>query len=297
MTKIDGTAGFLTRSMMTASERVMGRFMRAPDDHTPAAGGDVKPAGDPPKADPAKPAADPAASVLFPNEGGDPPKPDPAAGDPAKPKAEDWKEYVPDPKKSDAENAAAKVEHDKTKPAAPDAGDVVPADGKYTFTMPEGVEVDQEMVDALSPAFKEIGLTGKQAQQLADKFTEMQTARAKAYADKPEGQWSMASYAYFQKNGTPEKWADTAKADKEIGGTKWDGTVKTAVRAVNTLGSPGLKEYFEASGAGNHPEVIRFMAKVGAMIKEDNPADGGAGGSGKPAEAAHVLFPNDAPKG
>ncbi len=247
-------------------------------------------AGDPPK-------VDPAASVLFPNEG----EPKPAAGDPPKegdkPKAEDWKEYVPDPKKSDAENAAAKVEHDKTKPAAPDAGDVVPADGKYTITAPEGMQVDQEMVDALAPAFKEIGLTGKQAQQLADKFTEMQTKRAKEYADKPEGQWSMASYAYFQKNGTPDKWADTAKTDKEIGGARWDGTVSTAVRAVNTLGSPGLKEYFEASGAGNHPEVIRFMAKVGAMIKEDSPAADGAGGSAKPAEAAHILFKDDVPKG
>jgi hypothetical protein len=39
------------------------------------------------------------------------------------------------------------------------------------------------------------------------------------------------------------------------------------------------------------------MAKVGAMIKEDSPATGGAGGDGKPAEAAHVLFPNDKPKG
>ncbi|MHB0785584.1 hypothetical protein [Bradyrhizobium sp. 5.13L] len=282
-------ARHLRSTAMFEGEGVVGGGAAAP------AAGDVKPA-----ADPAKPAADPAASVLFPNEGGDP-KASPAAGDPPKegdkPKAEDWKEYVADPKKSDAENAAAKVEHDKTKPAAPDAGDVVPADGKYTITAPEGVQVDQEMVDALAPAFKEIGLTGKQAQQLADKFTEMQTKRATEYANKPEGQWSMASYAYFQKNGTPDKWADTAKSDKDIGGTKWDGTVSTAVRAVNTLGSPGLKEYFEASGAGNHPEVIRFMAKVGAMIKEDNPADGGAGGSGKPVDAAHMLFPNDAPKG
>lgn len=262
-------------------------------------GGGEKPAATPPAGDPAKPAADPAASVLFPNEGGDP---KPAAGDPPKEggKPADWKEYVPDPAKSEAENAAAKAEHDKSKPAAADALDVVPADGKYTITMPDGVQADQELIDALSPDFKEFGLTGKQAQKLADRFAEVQTKRAKEYADKPEGQWSMASYAYFQKNGTPDKWAETAKADKEIGGAKWDakgGTVETAVRAVNTLGTPGLKEYFEASGAGNHPEVIRFMAKVGAMIKEDNPADGGAGGSGKPAEAAHVLFPNDAPKG
>ncbi|UPK31833.1 hypothetical protein IVB18_26245 [Bradyrhizobium sp. 186] len=268
--------------MMTASERVMGRFMRAPE-HPPAAtppAGEVKPAGD------VKPAPDPAASVLFPKEG-EQPKPEPAAGDPPKegdkPKAEDWKEYVADPAKSEADNATAKAAHDKTKPAAADPADTVPADGKYTLAMPEGVQVDQATLDALSPEFKEMGLTNKQAQKLADKFIEAQQKQA---ADKGKA-WGE----------TVTGWVDQAKADKEIGGDKWDGTVKTATRAVNTLGTPALKEYLEATGGGNHPELIRFMAKVGAMIKEDNPADGGAGGSGKPAEAAHVLFPHDAPKG
>jgi len=250
-------------------------------------GGDVKPAATP-AADPAKPAADPAASVLFPKEGGDDGKKgekaetDPPAGGEGD-KGKDWKEYVADPKKTDAENAAAKVEHDKTKPAAADPADVVPADGKYTLAMPEGVQVDQAMVDALGPEFKELGLTNKQAQKLADKFIGIQQQRAsdqgKAWGERVSG------------------WADEAKADKEIGGTKWDGTVKDATRAVNSLGTPALKEYLEATGGGNHPELIRFMAKVGAMIKEDNPAVGGAEGAGKAAEAAHMLFPNDVPKG
>lgn len=280
MATIKAKSAFLSMSSMgamTANERVMRRYMRDGEGHPPA-GGDVKPAGDPP----VKPDAD--ASVLFPKEG-DAPKPDASAGDKKEgegDKPADWKEYVVDPAKSEADNAAAKVEHDKTKPPAKDAADVVPADGKYTLAMPEGVEVDQELVDALGPEFKELGLTGKQAQKLADKFIEMQTGRAKKQGET----WG----------ATVSGWVDTAKADKEIGGDKWDGTVKTATRAVNTLGTPALKEYLEATGGGNHPELIRFMAKVGAMIKEDNPA-GGDGGGSKPAEAAHLLFPNDAPKG
>ena len=96
---------------------------------------------------------------------------------------------------------------------------------------------------------------------------------------------------------TIQKWADDAKADKEIGGDKWDGTVKSAQRAINTLGTPALKEYLQASGGGNHPELIRVFAKVGGLIKEDSPPSDGPGGHGKPADPAHVLFPNDAPKG
>lgn len=234
----------------------------------------------------------PAETVLFPDENksadgsaGDPPKDDADKG-----AAGDWKEYENDPAKSEAENAAAKAEHDKTKPAGKDdkdkktdPADTVPEDGKYTLTMPEGVEVDAELLDAVSPRFKELGLTTKQAQALTDDFIKVQQQRATKQA---EG-WGE----------TIQKWADDAKSDKDIGGTKWDATVKDSRRAVSTLGTPALREYLNASGGGNHPELIRFMAKVGSMIKEDNPAAGGAEGAGKPVEPAHILFKNDAPKG
>lgn len=234
------------------------------------------PAGDTP------PAAAPApgeGSVLFPTET----PPAAAAGD-APPAAGEWKEYVADPAKSDEENAAAKAEHDKTKPAAADDPLAkVPEDGKYTLTMPDGVELDAELADALGPEFKDLGLTHAQAQKLVDKYIAIQSKRA---GEQSEG---------FAK--TVAGWADTAKKDAEIGGDKWDATVQVAQRAVNALGTPALKEYLNASGGGNHPEVIRFMAKAGALIAEDNPASGGAEGRGKPAEAAYTLFPTDAPKG
>lgn len=235
---------------------------------------------------PAAPAPD-AGSILFPNDapaGGDPKPADPPAGDkPAAPApaAGDWKEYVPDPAKSAEENATAKAEHDKAKPVA-DA-DKVPEDGKYALTMPEGIELDAELAEALGPDFKELNLTNAQAQKLVDKYISIQQARAEKQS---EG---------FAK--VVEGWADTAKKDAEIGGDKWDASVQAAQRAVNRLGTPALKEYLNASGGGNHPELIRFMAKAGAMIQEDNPASGGAGGQSKPAEAAYTLFPSDAPKG
>jgi hypothetical protein len=232
-------------------------------------------------------------SILFPKEGEES-KPDLAAGDDktgkegeGENKAADWKEYANDPAKSEAENAAAKAEHDKTKPAddksKDDPANKVPEDGKYALTMPEGVEVDQALLDAVGPEFKELGLTNAQAQKLADRFIKVEQDRG---ADRMK-RWGE----------TVSGWVDTAKADKDMGGDKWKGTVSDAQRAVNTIGTPDLKNYLEATGGGNHPELIRFMAKVGAMIKEDNPADGGAGGASKPADPAHILFKNDVPKG
>ena len=234
----------------------------------------------------AAPAETPATpeSVLFPAENEKPAES--AAGEaPAVDAAADWKEYTPDPAKSEADNAAAKVEHDKTKPAdkPADPADKVPEDGKYTLTMPEGVEVDQELLDAVGSDFKELGLTSGQAQKLADKFTSVMQKRAE---DQTKGWGERIA-----------KWADDAKTDKDIGGDKWNATVSNATRFTNAFGTPALKEYLNASGGGNHPELIRVFAKAGEMIREDNPASGGASGAGKPAEAAHLLFPNDAPKG
>ena len=227
-----------------------------------------------------------AGSVLFPSEGDQAGDDQSGAGDASQQAAGDWKEYEPDPAKSDDENAAAKAEHDKAKPAADKAkgpGDEVPADGKYDLKMPDGVELDAELAEALGPEFKDLGLTNAQAQKLVDKYIELQQARGGKQAEA----WA----------GTVQKWADDAKADKEIGGAKWDNTVAASQRAVKTLGTPELREYLNASGGGNHPELIRFMAKVGAMISEDTPASGGAEGKGKPADAAYTLFPSDAPKG
>lgn len=227
----------------------------------------------------------PSESILYPNEGkgGDEKPADPPAGDDKG--GGDWKEYDPDPNKTDEENAAAKAEHDKSKPddKSDDPADKVPEDGKYSLTMPDGVELDQELLDAVGGDFKELGLTNKQAQALADKFIKVQQDRT----EKQMKGWGE----------TVEKWASDAKSDKEMGGVNWDATSKNARRAVEKLGTPELGDYLNASGGGNHPELIRFMAKVGAMIKEDNPASGGAEGAGRPVDPAHVLYPNDAPKG
>lgn len=238
-------------------------------------------------------------SVLFPEEGkkegegGNEGQSNPPAGQ------SDWKEYQNDPAKTEAENAAAKVEHDKTKPAdkGDDVADKVPEDGKYQVALPDGVELDAGMLEALAPEFKEMGLTNGQVQKLAGKFTEIMQKRGEDHMNSPEGAWSAAAHEYFKANGTPDKWADTAKADKEIGGDKWDATVQNATRFANKMGTPGLKEFLNKSGAGNHPELIRVFAKAGELIREDNPPSGGAGGAGKPVETAHALFPTDAPKG
>lgn len=217
-------------------------------------------------------------------------KGDADAGDPAgddDTASDDWQEYAPDPAKTDEENAAAKAEHDKTKPAEKSDEEKqaakIPEDGKYALTMPEGVEVDQELLDALGPKFAAKKMTNGEAQELADEFIKVQTQRAEKQAEV----WAKT---------VSTDWPAQAKADKEIGGAKWDASVADAKRAVKTLGTDALREYLDASGGGNHPEFIRLMARVGSMIKEDDPAKGNAPGKAT-RDRAEVLYPDDKPKG
>ncbi|NJL06816.1 MAG: hypothetical protein HC900_00065 [Methylacidiphilales bacterium] len=233
-------------------------------------------------------------SVLFPNEGkgegGGDKATGPSAGDKAVGQGDaeknpddagkaEWKEYQPDPVKSDEENARLKAERDAKSPNSPD--NQVPDDGKYDLKMPDGVELDAELAAALGPEFKGLGLTRLQAQKLTDAYAAVVQDRAAKQA----AVWSAQN----------EKWIADAKADQEIGGPKWDGSVSVAKRALDKFGTPALRDFLLVSGGGNHPEVIRFMARVGNAISEDRPA-GEGGGSGAPVDAAHVLFPNDVPK-
>lgn len=241
-----------------------------------------------------------AGSVLFPNDvpntEGAPPAGETKTpeGDGKTPPADDWKPYVDDPAKSAEENAAAKAEHDNGDPNSP--LNKVPEDGKYEFQMPEGVELDTKLADALMPEFKDLGLTQAQAQKLVDRYAAHRKAEAEAYVATPEGAASAAAYQYFKDNGTPDTWVEAAKKDPEIGGVKWDASVSDAQRAIRAFGGEDLRQFLNATGAGNHPALIKAFANAGANISEDVPANGGGGGNGKPVEAAHIMFPDDAPK-
>lgn len=258
---------------------LMMQILRKPDDGTGSAPTDTAPAPD-------------LASALYPNEttpaAETTPPADEQQGQQSEQKADetttpagDWKEYVEDPAKTPEENAALKAEHDKTKPQA-DPLDAVPEDGKYQLVMPEGVELDQALLDEVSPVFKEIGLTHKQAQQVADVVAKVEKQRA---IDAQEN---------FAK--TTQEWVKEAKVDKEIGGANWNDSLSNAQRFVQAHGTPALRELLDVSGFGNHPEVIRIMAKAGALISEDNPAVSNSN-KGKPADIVSTLYPNDKPKG
>jgi hypothetical protein len=157
-------------------------------------------------------------------------------------------------------------------------GSQTPPDAYADFVMPEGVQIDESMLTEATPLFKELGLTQDQAQKLVD----FQATQVQAGAQKQVDAF----------NQQKTDWRDQSASDKEFGGDAFEENIKVAQSAINNFGTPELKQLLEDYGVGNHPEVIRFMVKVGKLTAEDVP-----GGSSNPLQSTqnrvNQLYPND----
>lgn len=153
---------------------------------------------------------------------------------------------------------------------------------EYTdFTMPEGMALDANLLGQFTPIAKELKLGQEQAQKLVTLYAEQQKAAAAA---------SVKAWGDQQK-----AWETASRSDKEFGGDGLDANLAVAKQALDKFGTPELKAYLDAFGGGNHPEVIRFFYRIGKAVSEDTFHAGSA--PGRAADPAHILFPNDAPKG
>lgn len=141
-------------------------------------------------------------------------------------------------------------------------GEVPEAYDFSSLELPEGVEIDDNLVETVSPIMKELELNQEQADKLAQAFAEHQQKQASDQA------------AAFEKQ--LNDWADQLKTDKEVGGDEFNANMAIARKAVETYGDDDLKSFMESTGAGSNPALVKFMHRVGQTLKEDGSAPGGA---------------------
>ena len=177
--------------------------------------------------------------------------------------------------KAEEAEAEADQEQDAKSDAESDEKQDAPDDYE-AFTLPEGVEMDDSALDKFKPIAKEAGLDQANAQKFVDLYTE-------AVIEATESQQKMWA-------DTQQTWVDQAKADPEIGGDKFENNLGDAKRAIKQFGTPELDEAMAVTGAGNHPEFIRFMSRVGKAISEDSMVPGRATAGPKTPE--EILYPS-----
>lgn len=209
----------------------------------------------------------------------------PAPSEPAAPAA-DAPAPAADPAKPEGDKPQTGNEGDKPQEDKPADGDK-PADKpddkeqkqdgapeKYEFQAAEGVELDNAALEQFEPIARELNLTNEQAQKMVDLYGTkimpmVQKQQAEAWQKQTEG------------------WAETVKADKEIGGDKLTANLSAAQRALDQFGTPELKEYLNATGLGNHPDLVKTFVKIGKAMSEDGMVDGSNQGQ---RSAAEVLY-------
>lgn len=153
-----------------------------------------------------------------------------------------------------------------------------PKEVEFTdFKLPEGYVADPELTGEFKAVAKALKLTQEQAQSLVDMQTKLATKQSTAMHE----QWA----------NTQKDWRAKSESDKEFGGTSFKANVGIAKTALDKFGTKEFREAIENTGMGNHPELIRFLYKVGKSISEDKINTTGVGTKG-PRDIARVLFPD-----
>lgn len=170
-----------------------------------------------------------------------------------------------------AADDAKKAEGDKNKGQAPE---------KYEFKAPEGMTLDQALVDKVSPIFKELGLTQEQANKLFNAYAENVKVSTAAIAKAQDD-----SFNKFVE-GLKDETIKSLGADYEK-------ELSFAARARDRFASTELIEKLNQSGFANDKDMIGLFIKIGKLISEDKTINGAAGQPGAEGKVtASQMFPS-----
>jgi len=141
-----------------------------------------------------------------------------------------------------------------------------------TFDLPDDFDMNQDTLAEYHTFAKENNLTQEQAQRGVDMVAKMKQAEMQQWVEQQKS------------------WVEDAKADAEFGNDKFDESIAVAVKARDSFGTSEFNEMLDSSGLGNHPEMIRFLHRVGKAISENSVVVGGTTTSQLTREA--VLYPS-----
>lgn len=141
-------------------------------------------------------------------------------------------------------------------------------------SIPDGITIDEKTLGEFKGLLVDAKLS---PQDRAQKLVDLHVGALRAAADAPHQLWTK----------TQGEWQATVKADKELGGQNFDATRATITKGIqavfgkDTQSADAAFEAFAYTGAGNHPALVRLMYRVGKMLSEGDPVNGGAPADGK----------------
>ncbi|MBF0589021.1 MAG: hypothetical protein HQL53_07840 [Magnetococcales bacterium] len=157
--------------------------------------------------------------------------------------------------------------------------DTGPPEHYDAFEVPDGMSFDEQMMEAeIIPLFKSLNLSQEQAQRLVDH----QANQQQKHMQQTEGYWRQQA----------ETWKQALRADPEIGGARHDESIAAARKAMQAFGTPELDKALSIFELGNHPEMVRLMARIGARLQPDGAVVPGASYHSGRTDPARLLYPD-----
>jgi hypothetical protein len=143
--------------------------------------------------------------------------------------------------------------------------DKVEAPEKFELKPIEGfAALDDAAMEAATPLLKKLGVTtNEQAQEVVNDFAKEVLPKMLERA-----QVAAQTAQVEQITAIRKEWHDQTLADAEIGGSDHAAKMAIAAKAVEQFGGDKLRELFNQTGIGNHPEVVRAFYRAGQAIQE-----------------------------
>lgn len=160
-------------------------------------------------------------------------------------------------------------------------------DGAVTyqdFKLPDGVKVDDGLMGKAKDTFAKAGLSQEQAQAVIDLYAGDVHGAIKQAAEQPYQLW----------RDTQNQWIEQVHKDPELGGANLQQAKANAARAIDMLCTTAderkaLRAALTFTGATNHPDIVRFFARVGAKVSEGSFV-AGKGATPAPKAPHEVMY-------
>lgn len=136
--------------------------------------------------------------------------------------------------------------------------------------LPEGATFDTAAFEKAEPMFRDLGLTGEQAQKVVDTY-------AKDILPVVVPQVQAQVLEDFGLTGF-HQWADQVATDPRFGGAPGKPVSAERIAEIQThvarfrdqFGTPELTALLDNTTLGNHPEIVNAFYQAGKALAEDN---------------------------
>lgn len=171
---------------------------------------------------------------------------------------------------------------EEAKPAEEKPAEEKPKEIVYDIKLPEGSQLPEGQLERTVAFAKAQGLSKEAAQSMLDQQNELLASNAESQKEA----WTKET----------EAWVKVAKEDKETGGEEFGKNAELAKRVIDRFGTKELKEGLTATGFGNHPELFRFVTRIGKAMSDDKLVVPGAQTPAETKDMADLFYGQSATK-